>query len=204
MNDHSFILFATMPRKRTIPDSDVLDAALDIVRAAGPDALSFGTLAARVGLAGSTIVQRFGTRAGLLRAALLRAWDLLDEETGRAIAAAGPGSHGVVEMLVRLSGQYDARDFADQLLILREDVRDPVLRARGEAWIATLVGAIENRLRATTDAKAGADADGLGGLVVAVWQGTLTVWSFRPHGPVAAAVHGALDELFHRLGFDPV
>lgn len=187
-----------MPRRRTIPDTDVLDAALGIVRSSGPDALSFAALASLVGLAGSTIVQRFGTRTGLLRAALLRAWDLLDEETAAAVRDAPPGPRGVVEMLVGLSGQYDAHDFADQLLVLREDVRDPVLRARGEAWIATLVVAIEERLPPAPGA-----VEGLGRLVVAQWQGTLTVWSFAPDGPVSAAVHSALEHLLQRLGFDP-
>ena len=146
MNDHSFILALAMPRNRTIPDHVVLSAALDIVHADGPAALSFGTLAERVGLAGSTLVQRFGSRAGLLQQALLQAWDRLDAETARADAAAGPGPAGVVDLLVDLSGEYTEDDFADQLLVLREDLRDPVLRARGEAWIDVLAGMIDRRL----------------------------------------------------------
>ena len=50
-----------------------------MVRDAGPEALTFAAAAAESGLAASTLVQRFGSKAGLLRAALLRAWDLLDE-----------------------------------------------------------------------------------------------------------------------------
>ena len=68
-----------MPRKRTISDQDLLDAALVVVRAVGPEALTFAAAASASGLAASTLVQRFGTKAGLLRAALLRAWDLLDD-----------------------------------------------------------------------------------------------------------------------------
>ena len=95
------------------------------MRESGPDSLSFGTLAGRVQLAGSTLVQRFGTKANLLRAALLLAWDRLDADTDRALKRAGHGGTGVVEMLVMLSGQYRPDTFADQLLILREDLRDP-------------------------------------------------------------------------------
>ena len=135
-----------MPRKRTIPDQDLLDAALVVVRAAGPEALTFAAAAGASGLAASTLVQRFGTKAGLLRAALLRAWDLLDEQTAAAAAAAGPGAEGVVDMLVRLSGCYDAHDFADQLRVLREDLRDPVLRERGQRWLALLGQEVERRL----------------------------------------------------------
>ncbi|HZP30974.1 MAG TPA: TetR/AcrR family transcriptional regulator [Acidimicrobiia bacterium] len=183
-----------MPRKRTIPDEALLDAALDTVRRSGPAALSFGTLASEVGLAGSTLVQRFGSKANLLRAALLLAWDRLDAATAAATASAAPGAAGVVDMLVALSGRHEAHDYADQLLVLREDLRDPVLRARGRQWMATLADAIEARL---TDAPGG--SDGLGALVVAHWQGTLTVWGFTRRGSLRTAVRRSLESLLDRL-----
>src|SRR5262249_58753542 len=99
--------------RRTIPEQARPDAALLIAGAAGPDALPFAALAPRVGLAPSTIVQRFGSKAALLQAALLRAWDRLDEQTAAAIATAPPGPHGVVDLLVRLTGQYAAHHQAD-------------------------------------------------------------------------------------------
>jgi len=50
---------------------------------------------------------------------------------------------GAVELLVGLS-HYDGAvgDFAEGLLVLREDLRDPVLRSRGAAWEAILTTAI--------------------------------------------------------------
>jgi AcrR family transcriptional regulator len=195
MNVHSVIVVRTMPRKRSVPDDVLLDAALTVVRSADPQSLTFAALAERSGLAASTIVQRFGTKAALLQAALLRAWDLLDAATAAAIAQARPGPDGVVEMLVRLTDQYtsDAADYADQLLVLREDLRDPVLRERGRRWVGTLAAAVEQRL----DPEGG--AGGLGTLVVAQWQGTLTVWSFTRAAPPEDVVRAALDELLGRL-----
>jgi AcrR family transcriptional regulator len=183
-----------MPRKRTIPDEALLDAALDIVHRSGPAALSFATLAGQVGLASSTVVQRFGTKADLLQAALLRAWDHLDAATATAIARAPDGPAGVVDLLVALSGQYEAHEYADQLMVLREDLRDPVLRARGAAWIATLAAAVEQRLAAVPGGP-----DGLGELVVAHWQGTLTVWGFTRAGRVDRVVRRFLEALLDRL-----
>jgi AcrR family transcriptional regulator len=179
-------------RPRTIDDETLLDAALLIVREAGPDSLSFGALAARVDLAGSTLVQRFGTKSNLLRSALLLAWDRLDSDTTRAIDRAGDGAKGVIQLLVSLSGQYRADDFADQLLILREDLRDPVLRARGQAWLARLTTAIETRLSAP-----------IGQLVLTQWQGTLTIWAFQRRRSIATDVRRALEELFDRLQIEP-
>ncbi|MDQ3178641.1 MAG: TetR/AcrR family transcriptional regulator, partial [Actinomycetota bacterium] len=79
-------------------------------------------------------------------------------------------------------------------MLLREDMRDPVLRARGDAWIGTLAGAVEQRL---ADAPGG--ADGFGELVVAYWQGTLIVWGFTRPGPLPAVVRRSLDELLARV-----
>jgi hypothetical protein len=100
-----------------------------------------------------------------------------------------------VELLVDLSGEYAEDDFADQLLVLREDLRDPVLRARGEAWIVDLAGMIDRRLAGPSG-----NSPGLGRLVVAHWQGTLTVWSFTRPGPLSDTVHDALTDLLELAG----
>src|SRR5690606_21425283 len=97
---------------------------------------------------------------------------------------------------VALTGQYGADDeFADQLLLLREDLRDPVLRARGQAWLATLADAVERRLGGAPDGPGG----GLGRIVVAHWQGTLTVWAFTREAPLADVVRAGLEDLLDRL-----
>ena len=100
----------------------------------------------------------------------------------------------MIDLLVALTGQYEAHDFADQLMVLREDLRDPTLRARGAAWITALSGHIEQRL---TEQSGG--ALGLGQLVIAQWQGTLTVWSFTRTGPLRALVRTSLESLLERL-----
>lgn len=184
-----------MPRNRSIPDTDVLDAALALAEARGPAALTFQALSAEVGLAPATLVQRFGSKAALLRATLLRAWDLLDAATAAADAASPATPQGVVDLVLRLSGEYDPSEENDQILLLREDLRDPVLRARGQAWIATLAAAVERRL-------VGAPP-GTGRLVVAQWQGSLTVWQFHRDGPLDVALGTAVADLLTALGHLP-
>lgn len=182
-----------MPRRRVKPDQDLLDAAMDIVREHGPTALTFAALSARVGLAPATLVQRFGTKADLLHAALARAWDLLEAETATADAAASLDASGAVDFLVQLSGTHEQRDYPDQLLVLREDLRDPVLRRRGQAWLASVTGALDRRLDG---------AAGMGALLVAQWQGTLAVTAFSPETSLASAVRRNLDDLLSRAGAD--
>lgn len=188
-----------MPRARTISDHDLLDSALIIVRRDGPDALTFAALAASTGLAASTLVQRFGTKAGLLHEALSLAWDRLEASTA-ALAAETPATpQGVIDLLVGLSQAYgSADDLADGLLLLREDLRDPVLRQRGRVWFEALSGFIESRLAVT-----GRDCTGLGQALIAQWQGTVTWWSFTRAEPLPDVVRAALEDLMHRLGILP-
>lgn len=184
-----------MGRKRLVPDVDVLDAALHIAETLGPAAVTFQAVGAAVGLAPASVVQRFGTKPALLQAALLRAWDLLDEVTASSIARAGDGPDGVVALVGGLSGEYDPSEEADQILLLREDLRDPVLRARGQAWIATLEAAVEDRL---PDAP-----PGTGRLVVSLWQGSITVWQFQRVGTLDDALTAAVADLLTALGHPP-
>jgi AcrR family transcriptional regulator len=176
-----------MPRSKSLSDEAVLESALTLMRERGPDALSFGTLARATGLSGATLVQRFGTKPGLIKAATSHAWDRLDRATSEAIASAPDGTEGVVALLVALSGYGDIETYADNLLILREDLRDPDLRARGRAWHAVLVEAISARLPDRGDA--------LATIVLDQWQGSLLWWSFDPDAKVEHHVECRLRSL---------
>ena len=171
-----------MPRPKTRSDEDVLDGALTLLRAGR---LTFATLAETSGLSGATLVQRFGGKDGLRQRALLLAWDRLDARTASLAASAPITPAGAVDLLVGLSGQYDEIDqYAENLLILREDLRDPVLRARGAAWERELVAAL--------DARCG---EGIGPLLAAHWQGAVTWWAFRPDRPLDEALRESLERL---------
>jgi AcrR family transcriptional regulator len=56
------------PRKRTIADSDVVAAAARIALKSGAEPLKLADVAVESGLAAPTLVQRFGSRDGLLAA----------------------------------------------------------------------------------------------------------------------------------------
>lgn len=176
-----------MPRPKSLSDEAVLESALTLMRARGPDALSFGTLARATGLSGATLVQRFGSKPALIKAATSHAWDQLDRATADAIVSAPDGAEGVVALLVALSGYGDIETYADNLLILREDLRDPDLRARGRAWHAVLAEAIRARLPDRGEA--------LATLILDQWQGSLLWWSFDPEEKVEHHVERRLRSL---------
>ena len=177
-----------MPRPKTLPDEEVLQAALGVIREGGPEALTFSRLAGACGLSAATLVQRFGSKAGLKRSALMLAWDRLDQRTAALAAQAPRTPRGAVEILVRLSTDYEGIEaYAEGLLLLREDLRDPALRARGAAWQAALCLALEDRFRDVPGAPAG-----IGLLLASQWQGALLWWSFDPRQSVRRYVERSL------------
>jgi AcrR family transcriptional regulator len=152
----------------------VLDAALAIVHSGGVDRLTFAALADRCGLSAATLVQRFGTKPALTQRTLLHAWGKLRERTLELASSVPKTPDGAVELLVGLS-HYEGtvEDFAEGLLVLREDLRDPVLRSQGTAWEATLTAALGECFASAPGAPGG-----IGFALAAHWQGALIWWAF--------------------------
>lgn len=150
-----------MPRPRTIADADILAVVRRLLAEGGDKAVAFGPVARATGLAASTLVQRYGSRDGMLRAALLAAWDALDARTAEAVAAAPPGPKGAVALLKSLGGGGEAADVA----LLAVDFRDAALRDRAADWRARVEGALAQRLGG------GARGREAAAILFAAWQG---------------------------------
>src|SRR5262245_22334315 len=169
-----------MPRPKTLPDKDVLEAAYQLMHRHGPDALTFATLAQACGLSASTLVQRFKSKTELIHNTLSYAWYRLDEKTALLSAKVPKTAEGAIQLLTLLSKDYGGIEaYADALLILREDLRNPALRVRGAKWKAVLCQAVEDCFAETPRAP-----KGIGLLMASQWQGSLLWWSFDPQGRV--------------------
>jgi AcrR family transcriptional regulator len=176
-----------MPRSKTLPDKDVLQAALAIIHQRGPEALTFASLAQACGLSAATLVQRFKSKAALKQSALLHAWNGLDEKTAMLAARVPKTAEGAIQLLVGLSHYGPIEAYAEGLLVLREDLRDPALRARGAAWKIALSKALEDCLADVPNAP-----PGIGLLMASQWQGSLLWWGFDPQGKIEAFVEQEL------------
>ncbi len=173
-----------MARPRTVTDEAILDVALGVIHRGGPEALTFASVGKAVGLSPATLVQRYPSKEAFLRATLLRAWDQLDALTVEADRSEPVSVEGAIAMLVRMfPGGTDEADYAEGLLILREDMRDPVLRARGTAWGEVLALALGRRL--TQD---WVDQMRLGRLMASQWQGAQIWWAFSRRGDPAVVI----------------
>ncbi len=131
----------------------------------------------------------------MVKAILLHAWDRLDEETAAADADASPDPAGAVALLLRLTNPDAAEyDFTDGLLLLREDVRNPVLRARGAAWGTSLAEALGDRL-----CDEPVRALQLGWQMASLWQGALTWQAFRRDADPEVKVREVLEDWLRGL-----
>jgi AcrR family transcriptional regulator len=151
-----------MPRSRTIPDADIFAAIRRLLAEGGDKAVAFGSVARATGLAAPTLVQRYGSREGMVRAAMLAGWDALDAATEAAEASAPLGPKGAQALLKSLGEGAEA-----QHSLMASDLRDADLRARAEDWRARVEGALSTRLGG------GAKGREAAAMLFAVWQGQL-------------------------------
>ena len=179
-----------MGRSKTISDSAALDRLLTELETSGPAGLSFARAASAVGLSAATLVQRFGAREAMIEAVLLHAWDRLDALTTAADEEATLDPAGAIALLLQLMpGGSAEHSLTDGLLLLREDLRNPALRARGAAWGATLAKALGRRL--TDEAE---QAERLGWQMARLWQGALIWWAFRRDSDPEVEIRVALED----------
>lgn len=148
-----------MARKKLIPDAAVFAEIHRLLAEGGDRAVSFSAVAQATGLAGPTLVQRFGAREDMLRAALTAAWDQLEAETRNAEAEAPLNAKGAQSFLKAL----DSLDVA----LLAADFRDEALRARAESWRAQVETALALRLGGGGQGREAA------AILFAAWQGQI-------------------------------
>ena len=161
-HDRPFGYSALMPRKKTIPDSDVYAAIRQLLAAGGDKAVAFGSVARQTGLAAATLVQRYGSREGMVQAALSEGWDRLDAACQKAEAEAPVSAKGAATFLKAIGA--DTADGAD-LSLLAVDFRDATLRDRAALWRARVEAALALRLGG------GARAREEAAILFAAWMG---------------------------------
>ena len=134
------------------------------VQARGERAASFGAVSRATGLAAPTLVQRYGSQEGMVRAALLDGWDALVRATDTAEGLSDLSVKGA-QMLVKALGEATG-DAADLPLLVRH-LDDPTLRLRAMAWRVRVEQALAVRLGG------GAKGREAAALLFAAWQGQL-------------------------------
>jgi AcrR family transcriptional regulator len=179
-----------MARPRRISDEAVLAGALRVMFRNGPAEFTLAAVAAEVGIAPPTLLQRFGDKRGLILRAL--AQDNAAFATSVAEAPRTRDRAAVIGLFRLLTPEIDDPDvLATGLLWLREDFRDPELNALARARWIMLRAAVADRLPPLPI------APGLAArLLEAQWQGAFNQWGFFREGTLTDFVTRSLEAWF--------
>jgi AcrR family transcriptional regulator len=179
-----------MARPRRISDEDALAGALKVMFRNGPAEFTLAAVAAEVGIAPPTLVQRFGDKRGLILRAL--AQDNRAFASAVAEAPQGRGRSEVIGLLRLLTPDIEDPDvLATGLLWVREDFRDPALNVLARERWRMLREAIVERLPPLP-----VSPERAAQLIEAQWQGAFNQWGFFREGRLPDFVIGALEAWF--------
>lgn len=195
-----------MPRPRTVPDRAVLEAAAAVVGEVGPERLTLAAVGARVGLSPATLLQRFGSRRGLLLALAEHDVDAVPDRV-RAVAARSPVLPALVDTLAGLATALAGpAQFAHHLSFLLMDLADPEFSAVTRRYAANLGTALREALAAARDRgelRPGTDPAELAELVHSTYNGALVTWGMTGEGRPADRVRRHLAALLAAHGPAP-
>src|SRR5262245_23054417 len=197
---------AVSPRPRTVTDDELLAAACRAMGRVGPGALTLARVGREAGLSPSTLVQRFGSKRGLLLAVASRGADAVRENFDGLRAA-----HRSPLAALRAYAECFAQMFespgtvAHHLSYLQLDLTDPEFfrhtraqaRASREAIRDLLGDAVAaGELRATHVGR----LDALARAVEVTLSGSLWTWVFHREGKAVDWVRQDLDALLRPYG----
>lgn len=165
-----------MSRPRSVPDTQVLAAVRALLAEGGERAASFAAVARAAGLAGSSLVQRYGSRQGMVQAALSDGWSELMARTETAAETAPRGVKGGTGFLKQLE-----RGGGDLIALLVPRQRDPALRDLAEGWRARVEAELALRI-GTEEGQKPTRARDAATLAFAAWLGRLLWQQAGPGG----------------------
>jgi AcrR family transcriptional regulator len=169
-----------MARPRTVPDEAILAGAAAAVADFGPNDVTLAQIGERVGLSAATLLQRFGSKRGLLLALARRGADALPAHLSAARSAEQP-VEALIEAYAAIAAQVrSSTEFANHLSFLLLDLSDPEFREITRDYTLAVETAISTVLRA--GGVTGPGTDGLARAVHAAYNGALITWGMAGDG----------------------
>jgi AcrR family transcriptional regulator len=175
-----------MPRTRTIDDAAILAAAAEAIGEHGPAALTLKAVADKVGLAPATLLQRFGSKRGLLLALAATGPEWANRQFREASARHTSPRKALIAALKAMTTSVASPEaMANNLAFLQMDLRDPdfhrLALAHAEAFRSG-IRAILNEAKGAREISRDTDTRRLAEAVEAVYNGALITWAVHRKG----------------------
>ncbi|MFJ3876075.1 TetR/AcrR family transcriptional regulator [Streptomyces sp. NPDC090077] len=186
-----------MARPRGVEDAVILRAAARVMGRVGPAGFTLAAVAREVGLVPGTLVQRFGSKRGLLLALADRSAAEAGERAGRVRRDHDSALGALTALTVETASEMATPEsFAHHLAFLCADLTDPELYERALAVHraqARAVGELLAEAAATGELHPGTDVAALTRTVQAITAGTGLTWALEREGTLRG-------RLGHELG----
>jgi len=173
------------PRPRTIDDAEILAATARVMGRVGPTKFTLAVVAKAVGLAPATLVQRFGSKRGLLEA-LAKNGRPEDQNFVARLRQKHPSPLAALKAYLLCFAEMatSPKEMANHLAFFQIDLADPVFRRftaqifqRQEAEVA---GLLQDALGAKE--LVGLSAEELAPILLTVARGSLFSWAIHRGG----------------------
>ncbi|GAB7188370.1 DNA-binding protein AcrR family [Kitasatospora sp. Ki12] len=184
-------------RPRGVDDLAILRATARVMGQVGPAGLTLAVVAREAGVVPGTLVQRFGSKRGLLLALADRSVQDADELIRRVRRAHDSAVEALAALLTEtVAVMATPEAFANHLAFLCADLADPQLHERALAVHRAQARAVAELLAQAADAgelRAGTDVAALTRTVQAVTVGAGLTWALEREGALGERLRGELD-----------
>jgi AcrR family transcriptional regulator len=185
-------------RPRTTSDEAILRAAARAIGRHGPQSLTLAAVAQEAGLAPATLVQRFGSKRGLLLALAAHAEQAVHLPFERARREHPSPLAALHAALTGLSaGASTPEQLAGSLGFLQLDVTDPEFRAHAATHALRMreqIAALLGDAVAAGELAPGTGVAALARTVQITYNGVLILWALTGEDTLAATLRHDLDQ----------
>jgi AcrR family transcriptional regulator len=184
------------PRPRTIADEKILEAAVRVIGRVGPGNLTLADVGKEAGLSAATLVQRFGSKRGLLLAMATSAAGSMDACFDMVRAAHPSPLAALVAAATDITRYFDTpEEVANHLAFLQMDLSDPDFRRLMVMSSKKTLEGYRRLLRDAVDAGelVECDTERLARAITAICGGSLIQWAVFRQGAAVAWVRQDVD-----------
>ncbi|MFI5658757.1 TetR/AcrR family transcriptional regulator [Streptomyces sp. NPDC051684] len=186
-----------MARPRGVEDAVILRATTEVMGREGPAGLTLAAVAREVGVVPGTLVQRFGSKRGLLLALADQSEKNAGDRAERVRGSHASALGALVELTVESAAVLATPErFANHLAFLCMDLGDPQLHESALAVHRTQGRLIEELLTeaaGTGELRAATDTTALARTIQAITAGAGLTWALEREGALGQRLRQELD-----------
>ena len=184
------------PRPRTIADEQIIQAAAKVIGRVGPANLTLADVGKEAGLSAATLVQRFGSKRGLLLAMATSAAESMDACFDMVRAAHPSPLAALVAAATDITRYFETpEEVANHLSFLQMDLSDPDFHRLMVISSKKTLEGYRRLLRDAVDAGelVECDTQRLARAINAICGGSLIQWAVFKQGTAVAWVREDVD-----------